>query len=399
VRTLRILLPAPPDPAREDAWALVDGNGRVVERGRGAPSTWPAADRREAVIAAEAVRIASLSLPPLPASRVAAAAAYALEDRLATPADQVAIAVGERRDDGRIVATVIARDLALALQRVVPPFSRAIAEPALAVADDGWHWCESEDSAFVRTDDGGGFAVSRSLNGALPVELAHALGQAARAGRSPAEVVADRASDEASLAAWTRESGVPFRAGTPWRWESAPAAASASACDLLQAVRRAPDSAQSSKRTHYSAAIGMVLAALGVHIVATLGTWAWQELQLSRMANALVPIARQAGAADATVANASSQIARLHADARHRAGLAAPLDAMPMLARAAPALASLPAGALKTATWSGGAWTLELTALDEATLARIAARLAEAGIGMLHAQTASGVRARLSMAS
>ncbi len=86
---------------------------------------------------------------------------------------------------------------------------------------------------------------------------------------------------------------------------------------------------------------------------------------------------------------------RLHADARHRAGLDAPNDAMPLLARAAPALAALPSGALRTATWTGGAWTLELAPLDEATLSGFMQRIDAAGLSSLHAKTASGLRARV----
>ncbi len=50
-------------------------------------------------------------------------------------------------------------------------------------------------------------------------------------------------------------------------------------------------------------------------------------------------------------------ITRRYAEARHRAGLAAPADALPLLARAAPALAALPAGVLRTAAYSR--WPLD----------------------------------------
>jgi hypothetical protein len=68
---------------------------------------------------------------------------------------------------------------------------------------------------------------------------------------------------------------------------------------------------------------------------------------------------------------------------------------MPLLARAAPALAALPPGALRTATWTAGAWTLELAPLDETVLAGFMQRLAGAGLSSLQARTASGVRARV----
>src|SRR5690242_15695314 len=91
--TLRILLSAPPSASRAEAWALFDDAGRCVERGRDAAARWPRSDRVEAVLAAELVRIVSLNLPPMPPTRLADAAAFALEDQLATTGAAPAIAV------------------------------------------------------------------------------------------------------------------------------------------------------------------------------------------------------------------------------------------------------------------------------------------------------------------
>ena len=395
--TLRVLLPGPPDAAREDAWARVDARGDVVDHGRSVPARWPAAERREAVIAAEAVRVVTLLLPPLPRTRLVAAATYALEDRLATPAADAAIAIGERAPDGRVSAIVVAKDLADALTRSDSPFARAIAEPQLAPAHDGWRWCEGAGGAFVRTADGGAFPVSRVVDDALPPELVLGLAHAQRSGDAPREVVVDHPAGAQQLAQWSRESGVVFVAGTPWRWDARDPAAYASATDLVSTLRRARAIDEAPSANRYVAALAIAVAAIVLHLLAAGGTLAWQRFALARAETALVPRARDAGARDATEANAIDAITRLHAEARHRAGLDAPGDAMPVLARAAPALASLPAGMLKTATWSGGAWTLEFAPMDDIVVAGLAARLSSAGLGMLHARTASGVRARISL--
>ena len=165
---------------------------------------------------------------------------------------------------------------------------------------------------------------------------------------------------------------------------------------MLAALRAQRSVAAPSPR-RYAVAVAVALAAcaIGFHLVAMLGTWTWQRVALSQAQHALVPLAAEAGASAPDAENAAREIARLHAEARHRAGLAAPADAMPVLARAAPALAALPAGALKTATWTGGAWTLELAPLDDASLGAFDTRLALAGLASLHAKTASGVRARI----
>jgi hypothetical protein len=347
------------------------------------------------VLAADAVRVIALALPPLPRERLVAAATYALEDQLATSADDAVVAIGARGHDGRVDAVIAARELIGALVAATPPFSRAVAEPELAQPVDGWRWCESETSAFVRTADGGAFTVSRAPDAALPPELAHALAQAVRNGSAPAQVIADRPADAAMLASWQQQTGIPFVAGAPWRWEAAPSGSFASATDLFSAVRQASSTRTAPSPRRFAFALTMVALALGLHVLAAVGTWAWQRSVLARTEQAIVAIAQQAGARNADAGNAAASTAMLNADARHRAGLAAPNDAMPLLARAAPALAALPPGALRTATWTAGAWTLELAPLDETVLAGFMQRLAGVGLTSLHARTASGVRARL----
>ena len=370
-------------------WALFDDD-RVVAHGSGER---PPADRVEAVVGADAARVLSLALPPMPRSRVASAVSYALEDRVAL-LDDVVVGSGAQREDGSVLAALASRDTVVPLADALPSLARAIAEAELAAPVDGWRWCEGPHAAFVRVEDGTAFAVSRLREDALPAELAHALSQAAREGRAPARVVVDRTTDDETLAGWTRGTGVAFVAGTPWRWQDAPAAAFAGAIDLMQGLRR--DDARPIEALRWTVPLALLGAALAVHVVATLATWGFTHVRLANAQRDLVPLAQAAGAASSTPRTAAADILRQHALARQRAGLQARDDAMPVLARAAPALAALPAGALKTATWNAGAWTLDLAPLDEALLADFTARLSASGLTPMHARTAAGVRARIS---
>ena len=56
--------------------------------------------------------------------------------------------------------------------------------------------------------------------------------------------------------------------------------------------------------------------------------------------------------------------------------------------------AALPAGALKSATYTPGAWTLELAKLPEDALAALDRGFANAGLASLQATTAAGTRVR-----
>jgi hypothetical protein len=392
MKTLRDRLDAPPDPARADPWVRVDQHGNELARGVDPPQRWPVAERRVAVLAAEAVRVVSVPLPPLPAARLAAAAAYALEDRLATSLDDAIVAVGQRRGSEPVIAVVAGRALAGALAVAEPRFDRAIAEPQLAPPAPGWGWFDSTAGSFVRDGDGGAFAVSAAIDPALPPELAAALRQAARAGTAPERVIAHRPADAGLLAAWTRESGVAFVEGATWQWSSASPAAVAAAVDLLAPARVAHAAPRTRAASLLPVAVALLALAGGLHLAATAGTWAWRKVELAQQERALATIARELGGA------VPSDVARIHAEARHRAGRAAPADAMPLLARAAPALAGLPAGALRTATYAQGAWTLDLAKVDDAALAGLRERAGNAGLVVVHAPTASGARARIGLA-
>ena len=72
----------------------------------------------------------------------------------------------------------------------------------------------------------------------------------------------------------------------------------------------------------------------------------------------------------------------------------APDDALPLLARAAPALATLPAGAVKSATYADGHWTLDLALADASAVANIDARMRAAGVPVLTAPSPNGTRMR-----
>ncbi|MEO5765737.1 MAG: type II secretion system protein GspL [Casimicrobiaceae bacterium] len=398
---LRVLLSAPPAAARAEAWALFDDAGRVVERGHATHDRWPAATRREAVIPASLTRVVALALPPMSAQRVAAAAAYALEERLAATEEPTAIGVSAARTDGAVVAAVVARKTLDAVMAYAPRFARVLAEASLAPAVPGWSWYASgAGGGFVRSADGSAFAVGNGpQDGALPAELAAALRQAARKGDAPREVVVAEHCPAETLAAWRAATGVVFVAGEPWRWDGAPGASFDAAPDLLGRDVGIPSRPQDRWRV-LRPAIALAAAALLLHVAATLAQWSWLKYDAWRSGRAIVAMAQGAGIADATTADAALRaLARRDAQLRHRAALAAPADALPLLARAAPALATLPGASLKSATYSDGTWTFELAALDSATLASLDRRLQDAGLAALQAKTNGGHRMRVSGAA
>lgn len=397
--TLRLLVDAAPPPSQEVPWALYDDKERLVRSGTSAAPGWPSASRREAVL--RAVRLTVVTLPPMPADRVPAAAAFALEDRLAGPAQAQHLATSPRDRDGRVHVAIVARALMAPLARA---FDRVVAEPALAPvpAAGTWRWYASGAvTGFVRRPDGSAFAVGMPAGDApVPPELAMPLAQAKRAPTPTERVEVAFPVEDAQLAAWSAQAGVAFARSAAWRWDQ-DGAAVASAPDLLQGeFSRTPRAAPPSVARRFRWAAGLAAAALVLHVGATAAQWAWLRYQSFAASRGVIAVAREAGAGEAPDADAAAgALVQRFADARHRAGLAAPADALPLLARAAPALATLPPGSLKNATYASGAWTFDLGKVDPAVASATDLRLSQAGLATLTATTAAGTRMRIAPAA
>jgi len=398
---LRIFLASAPRADRAEPWVRFAADGKPAAHGRDVAARRPDDADVEVVVAASAVRLFALELPAMPRNRLRSAARFAVEDQLATAAEESAIAIGSA-GDGRVIAAVASQALVRAIVAQDRRVSRIVPESALAPPGPGWTWLASADGdSFVRRADGSAFTVPNEGDAAhaIPDALAAALAQAARSAAAPATVQVAFACDAARLAHWTQASDVPFVAAPAWQWQDASPQAFAAAPDFLDSGERdARAAAATVDRRAWRPALVLAGAALAMHVVALAAQWSWLQFENGRLARALVDEAKAAGAADAaTPAAAAGAILGHYADARHRAGQAAPADALPLLARAAPSLSALPAGALRSAHYAGSVWTLELGKLDDAMLARLTHSLAAAGIDALAASTTAGSRVRLAL--
>jgi hypothetical protein len=393
--TLRVLTDGAMHAAAGAPWALFDGH-RLVQSGRGPASTWPEAATREAVLAASAVRLVHVALPPMPADRVPQAVAFALEDQLAGPAGAQQLAASRREGDGVDVA-IVARSVIAPLAQ---SFDRVVAEPAVAPrpAVAAWRWYRSSASgAFVRRSDGSAFATGPvDAHGALPPELALPLRHAARSANALSRVECAFAVDEADLRRWSDDAGLAFVRADAWAWDR-DGQALAAAFDLLQGdFSRAPRATATPLRATLRRAAGLAMAALSIHVGATALSWGSLRYRDWQAQGEVVAAARSAGIAEtADAQQAAATLASRHADTRHRAGLTASSDALPLLARAAPSLALLPPGTLKSATYASNTWTLDLGKVDPAVAASVDRSLAAAGLATLTATTPSGTRMRV----
>ena len=404
--TLRVFIDEPPDAERAAQWALFDGAGRLIRDGRDKPAEWPGAERKEAVIAAMRGRLVTLELPPLPPARTEAAARYALEDQLADAPDDSHVALAPQSADGTLRVAIVAdawmSAFVAASQQRGLDWDRALLESDLAPAAPGsWRWCATSIArpGFVRTDRGATIAVGPAQGSAPPAELTLALSR----GRAdlPSEIRVDVEGASADLLARSRSAtGVEFVAGTPWRWAEASVDAFASAIDLLGGRYGAPPRSPARAVDRLlRPALWIAAIAIGIHIVASVGQWTWLRWQSFGVDRELAALARAAvpefAAGTSPDASPAAALARRERDLKHRSGLAARDDFLPLLARAAPALAALPSGTLRSLSYADGHVVLDLQKLGGSEPSRLQRELARAGLVAISAPTAGGARLRI----
>jgi type II secretion system protein L len=403
--TLRVFIDELPDPGRDAAWTIFDAAGQAIREGRSRPAGWPSAQRREAVIAARHGRLVTLNVPPLPIGRAEAAARFALEDQLAESPEDSHIAVAAQRSDGRLRVAIVGDSWMSAFdsasQRCGVSWSRIILESDLApVPARSWRWCAPSvaQPGFVRTDRDMTIAVSAAQEDGPPPELVLALAHAGS--NAPETVRVDAHGASPAFCARARAvTGVEFVAGAPWHWAAAKPADFAGAINLAgdRAATTAPRSAEIGRLVR--PALWIAAIAIAIHVIATLGNWLWLRWEIASIDRELTTLARAAvpGFTEGTADSAAAALSRRERDLKHRAGLAAADDFLPLLARAAPALSALPAGAVRSLAYADGHLVLDLQKIEPIQATRLQRDLQRAGLIAIAAPTPTGARVRVGL--
>jgi hypothetical protein len=202
----------------------------------------------------------------------------------------------------------------------------------------------------------------------------------------------------ALLAQASKATGVEFVAGSAWRWSAATPVAYKAAIDLQSSAHAGiPPPPRFDLLRLLRPALWIVACALGIHVLASVGQWLMLEWQTTQAQRELVALAQSSAPEEAANATPAAAIARRNAMLRHRAGLVADDDALRLLARAAPALATLPTGALRSLRFADGHVLLELQKLDPSQPARVQRELQRAGLVAIAAPTATGARIRVGL--
>lgn len=364
----------------------------------------PLAARCVAIVPAARMRTLRVAVPPTPAAKLPSVVRFALEDQLAGDVESQHVVIAGQREREAIVHVIDRRWLRetladLARHGVRPAAALAESDLAPRAPDALGTWIWRGDGGFL-IEPGGRVTVLDQSPDALPSGLLLALRRTggANAGSTLAArvVVRGPANLGQSVGAWARATGVAFDIEPEWAWpDSAPAALDA-ATNLLTPeldARTGTAATGGARRRPLRRAATWLLAALLLHAGASAAEWAvlaWRVAQVERDTRQAIR-----NAAPDLTGDLDAGWRRHYAAARHRQGKTAPDDALPLLAEAAAALSGLPPGALRVINFDAGQLTLDF---DRSAAASIAAALPiwqGRGLPVLQAESAGGLRVRL----
>jgi hypothetical protein len=194
------------------------------------------------------------------------------------------------------------------------------------------------------------------------------------------------------------QTGVEFTAGPSWHWSGADPTAFDTAIDLqVGAFDTASVAPRMDVTRLFRPALWIVGAALTIHLLAGVGEWLSLQWQLRALDREMSALAQVAGGEVAAGVAPASAIARRHGELRHRAGLAASNDLLPLLARAAPAMSAIPGGAVRSLHYADGHVVFELQKLDPSQTTHLQRELQQQGLVAIAVPTANGARLRIGL--
>lgn len=271
-----------PEQLSDVVWRL-QGGANAAEQGVAATTgDLPRADEIWLALPAGRVLLSSLALSRKALRQLQGALSNALEDKLMLDPALVHVALGKPQADAvnPVAAIEIAwleQALALCRGHGIEPYG-AIPETLLWQGDaPAGQWCArwTNQAGFVRTGASAGFALDDGDAETPPLALQLALAEARRNGNLPDSIAL--ATDVAvDVAAWARKLECPVQLQTLQADPLPPA------LNLLQgpyASRRRGsrgwfvDLAGSAQIGKFRLAAGLLAAALGVHVLATLADW------------------------------------------------------------------------------------------------------------------------------
>ncbi len=364
-------------------WALVN-EGREPVAGEGPFAELPRrVERVQLVIPAAQVLTTRARLPHAARRHAGSVLAYAVEDE--TVGEPDACQVSWLGSAGGMDVLAVMDKAALknwldALEAVGIHAPEVHCETLLLPwTVDEWSLVWDGREGMVRYGELEGAATDCGDRASPPLTLRMLLDQAQARGEQPASIALHVSAPDAEpdIEAWQRELGIVLRLAGRWDWRSAPPQAGVS---LAQRRRHwhMPPGAQAHLRT----AAWIAGAALAIHAAAVLTDWTRLAHEQRTLRQHMVARFRATFPDAVAVVDPELQMRRMLAAARHAAGQPDRRDFLPMIEQVAAAVKVLPVGTVRVVSYQGGRITIELSAVDAASVRRIVARLLESGLGV-----------------
>jgi general secretion pathway protein L len=364
-------------------WALVN-EGREPVTGEGPLAELPhRAERVQLVIPASQVLITRARLPHSARRHAGSVLAYAVEDETVGEPDANQVSWLGAAGDNDVLAVVNKAGLARwhdALSAAGVRGYEVHCETLLLPWTTGvWSLAWDGREGIVRTGEFEGAATDCGDRETPPLSLRLMLEEAKAHTAEPTSIalyttVADAAPD---IEAWARELGIAVRPAGNWNWRTAPPGAGISLAQERQRWR-----VFTGATARLRPAAWIMGAALAIHAAALVIDWTSLANEHRALRKQMESRFRAAFPDAVAVVDPALQMRRKLAEARHATGQPDSGDFLPMIEHVAAAVKALPAGAVRTLSYESGRLTLELSAVDEAGVRRIVARLAQSGLSV-----------------
>ena len=364
-------------------WALVN-DGREPVSGEGPLAELPRrAERVQLVIPATQAVILRARLPQAARRHAGSVLAFAIEDETVGEPDANQVswlgAVGEFDALAVVDKPGLARWRDALNAAGVRGYEVHCETLLLPWAAGEWSLAWNGREGFVRSGEFEGAATDCGDRAAPPLSLRLMLEQAEARSARPASIALYTAVPEAApdIEAWTRELGIDVRLAGTWDWRTAPPGAGVSLAQERQRWRVLTGAA-----ARLRPAAWILGAALAIQAIALVVDWTSLANEQRVLRQQMESRFRATFPDAVAVADPALQMRRKLAEAHHSAGQSDSGDFLPMIEQVAVAAKELPAGAVRAVSYEGGRMTLELSAVDEASLSRIVARLVQAGLSV-----------------
>lgn len=364
-------------------WALVN-DGRETVAGEGLLAELPhRAERIQLVIPAAQVLITRARLPQAARRHTGSVLAYAVEDKTAGEPDANQVSWLGTSGDNDVLAVIAKpglirwRDALTAAG--IHGYEIHCETLLLPWATGEWSLAWDGREGIVRTGEFEGAATDCGDHEMPPLFLRLELEEAQAHGTRPTSIalyttVPDAAPD---LEAWARELGTTVRLAGSWDWRSAPASAGVSLAQERQRWR-----VFSGMATRLRPAAWILGAALAIQAVALVIDWTALASEQRILRKQMEARFRATFPDAVAVVDPALQMRRKLAEAHHVTGQSDSGDFLPMMAQVAAATKDLTTGAVRTVSYESGRMTLELSAVDAASVRRIVARLIQSGLSV-----------------